>query len=256
MATTTSVSPTTVERNTSRRSHNNSLPHRSQSTRVKSSTADSPQRSHSHHHRGSSRHAAIEESVPQANYETTNVAQQSRKISSRDGPTPSRHESTRSATSNHRSNHHARPSNDMATAAANGGGPAPVVTPQESRHAAHRGKSRTSIPAQSGTWVLGKTIGQGSMGKVKLARKSEGGEQVILLFSFFFWFIGAIQISGVSFLLTTVYRLQSRLSHEDPQMTIIIKVERIKNELIIRKRFALPEKLLSSHSWTTHTSVA
>ncbi|KAG4033425.1 hypothetical protein MFRU_005g04320 [Monilinia fructicola] len=178
MATTTSVSPTTVERNTSRRSHNNSLPHRSQSTRVKSSTADSPQRSHSHHHRGSSRHAAIEESVPQANYETTNVAQQSRKISSRDGPTPSRHESTRSATSNHRSNHHARPSNDMATAAANGGGPAPVVTPQESRHAAHRGKSRTSIPAQSGTWVLGKTIGQGSMGKVKLARKSEGGEQV------------------------------------------------------------------------------
>ncbi|RAL66873.1 hypothetical protein DID88_007655 [Monilinia fructigena] len=178
MATTSSVSPTTVERNTSRRSHNNSIPHRSQSTRVKSSTADSPQRSHSHHHRGSSRHAAIEESVPQANYETANVAQQSRKISSRDGPTPSRHESTRSATSNHRSNHHTRHSNDMATAAANGGGPAPVVTPQESRHAAHRGKSRTSIPAQSGTWVLGKTIGQGSMGKVKLARKSEGGEQV------------------------------------------------------------------------------
>ncbi|KAI9642280.1 Serine/threonine-protein kinase [Ciborinia camelliae] len=179
MATTTSVSPTTVERSTSRRVHNNnSIPSRSQSTRVKSSTADSPQRSHSHHHRGSSRHGAIEESIPQANYETTNVAQQSRKLSSRDGPPPSRHESTRSATSNHRSTHHSRHSNDMATTAANGGGPAPVVTPQESRHAAHRGKSRTTIPAPSGNWTLGKTIGQGSMGKVKLARKAEGGEQV------------------------------------------------------------------------------
>ncbi|CAD6446266.1 729be0f0-a69a-4062-8245-24753447cfb3 [Sclerotinia trifoliorum] len=177
---TTSVSPATVERNTSRRSHNNSIPSRSQSTRVKSSTTDSPQRSHSHshHHRPSSRHAALEESIPQANYETANVAQQSRKISSRDGPTPSRHESTRSATSNHRSTHHSRRSNDMATAAASGGGPAPVVTPQESRNAAHRGKSRTTIPAQSGNWILGKTIGQGSMGKVKLARQAEGGEQV------------------------------------------------------------------------------
>ncbi|KAM3155770.1 Serine/threonine protein kinase KIN1 [Botrytis cinerea] len=182
MATTTSVSPATLERNTSRRGYNNSAPHRSQSTRVKSTTTDSPQRSHSHshHHRpsSSSRHAAIEESVPRANYETANVAQPSRKISSRDGSAPSRHESTRSASSNHRSTHHSRHSNDMATAAANGGGPAPVVTPQESRHAAHKGKSRTTIPALSGNWILGKTIGQGSMGKVKLARRAEGGEQV------------------------------------------------------------------------------
>lgn len=78
----------------------------------------------------------------------------------------------------------------MAAAATNGGGPAPVVTPQESRHAAHRGKSRTTIPAQSGNWILGKTIGQGSMGKVKLARRAEGGEQVTSHF--------AIQISIMS----------------------------------------------------------
>lgn len=175
MATTTSVSPTTVERNTSRRSHNNTIPGRSQSTRVRSTTADSPQRSHSHHHRVSSRHGAIEEPIPQANYETTNVTQSSRRTSSREGPPPSRHESTRSAT------HHSRHPNDMATAAANGGGPAPVVTPQDSRHATYRGKSRTTIPAASGNWILGKTIGQGSMGKVKLARKAEGGEQVIFL---------------------------------------------------------------------------
>ncbi|PQE12628.1 Serine threonine kinase Kin1 protein [Rutstroemia sp. NJR-2017a BBW] len=66
----------------------------------------------------------------------------------------------------------------MSTAAANSGGPAPVVTPAESRHAASRGKSRTTIPAQTGNWILGKTIGAGSMGKVKLARRAEGGEQV------------------------------------------------------------------------------
>lgn len=39
------------------------------------------------------------------------------------------------------------------------------------------GRRRTSITAQTGTWSLGKTIGQGSMGKVKLARNIETGEQ-------------------------------------------------------------------------------
>jgi|TARA_R110002003_G_scaffold198_23_gene15581 hypothetical protein len=40
-------------------------------------------------------------------------------------------------------------------------------------------KRRTTITAPStGTWALGKTIGAGSMGKVKLAKHSETGEQV------------------------------------------------------------------------------
>lgn len=39
-------------------------------------------------------------------------------------------------------------------------------------------RSRTTIPTQSGKWILGKTIGEGSMGKVKLARKEDGSEQV------------------------------------------------------------------------------
>ncbi|KAK2933080.1 Protein kinase domain [Fusarium oxysporum f. sp. vasinfectum] len=43
-----------------------------------------------------------------------------------------------------------------------------------SKHA----RSRTVIPTQSGKWMLGKTIGAGSMGKVKLARKEDGSEQV------------------------------------------------------------------------------
>ena len=69
----------------------------------------------------------------------------------------------------------------MATAV-NGGGPAPVVAQDAARPSASRsGKSRTTIPASTGNWVLGKTIGAGSMGKVKLARRDEGGEQVGLL---------------------------------------------------------------------------
>nr|POE56101.1 protein kinase kin1 [Quercus suber] len=39
-------------------------------------------------------------------------------------------------------------------------------------------KRRTAIDAQTGHWELGKTIGAGSMGKVKLARNKETGEQV------------------------------------------------------------------------------
>ncbi|KAL9101461.1 MAG: hypothetical protein Q9163_003276 [Psora crenata] len=39
-------------------------------------------------------------------------------------------------------------------------------------------KKRTTITAQTGQWALGKTIGAGSMGKVKLAKNLETGEQV------------------------------------------------------------------------------
>lgn len=39
-------------------------------------------------------------------------------------------------------------------------------------------RRRTNIYTSTGNWVLGKTIGQGSMGKVKLARNHETGEQV------------------------------------------------------------------------------
>ncbi|CAJ2505461.1 Uu.00g128550.m01.CDS01 [Anthostomella pinea] len=38
--------------------------------------------------------------------------------------------------------------------------------------------TRTSIPTPSGTWILGRTVGQGSMGRVKLARREDGTEQL------------------------------------------------------------------------------
>ena len=40
-----------------------------------------------------------------------------------------------------------------------------------------QGRRRTSITTSTGSWLLGKTIGQGSMGKVKLAKNLETGEQ-------------------------------------------------------------------------------
>ncbi|RFU36313.1 hypothetical protein B7463_g45, partial [Scytalidium lignicola] len=180
MATTTSVSPTAVERSGSRRGQSQSTVTRSQSTRTRTTAVTtSPQRANSsRHHRTSSRQGAVEEFLPQANYETANVAQASRRSTSRENGHPSRTESTRSTSGHHRHSH-SRYSSDMATTVANGGGPAPVVVATETRNANGRsGKSRTTIPAQSGNWVLGKTIGAGSMGKVKLARRVEGGEQV------------------------------------------------------------------------------
>lgn len=44
-------------------------------------------------------------------------------------------------------------------------------------------KRRTTITTPSGQWALGKTIGAGSMGKVKLAKNMETGEQVSMFYS-------------------------------------------------------------------------
>ena len=71
-------------------------------------------------------------------------------------------------------------------AAANNASPAPVPHGVPDARAAgataaataKHGRSRTTIPTQSGKWILGKTIGAGSMGKVKLAKKEDSNEQV------------------------------------------------------------------------------
>lgn len=46
-------------------------------------------------------------------------------------------------------------------------------------------RRRTTITASTGEWALGKTIGAGSMGKVKLAKNLETGEQVCVPWSCF-----------------------------------------------------------------------
>jgi hypothetical protein len=154
---TTSALPSSVERSSSRR-HQQSAPSRSYSTRTKSSEVPpSPSRTD---HQASSRNRAVGE---HNNNETVNAAaQSSRRSSSRDRPEPSRTESARSASGHHHHHHHHHRSSHsrdtMATSVANGGGPAPIVSAQDSRPPGKSGKSRTTIPAPSGTFVLGKTV--------------------------------------------------------------------------------------------------
>lgn len=53
-----------------------------------------------------------------------------------------------------------------------------TVDPTAQASGASTTRKRTEIDAQTGKWSLGKTIGAGSMGKVKLAKNLETGEQV------------------------------------------------------------------------------
>jgi serine/threonine protein kinase KIN1/2 len=141
MATTSAVSPASLDRSSSRRHQSHSTPSRSHSTRKTTvpPTTDTIRE-------GSSRHrGVIQEILPREDYETSNlVAQTSRRSSDRDRPLPTRTESTRSGSHHHRHSSHR---SEMTTSAANGGGPAPIVTPMESRHSG-RGKSRTTIPGK------------------------------------------------------------------------------------------------------------
>ncbi|CAG8958768.1 hypothetical protein HYFRA_00011612 [Hymenoscyphus fraxineus] len=186
------TNPTTLERSGSRRgqsqsqshSHSHSTSTRSHSTRTKDPVPVSPHRGHSSHHRTSSREERAPQQQRDYEREPSNAAHSHRPSSSRDRSSHSHSQSqsrsdARSAPNHHHHrSHHSRHSKDMSTSVANGAGPAPVVNAQDSRHTGRSGKSRTTIPAQTGNWVLGKTIGAGSMGKVKLARRPEGGEQV------------------------------------------------------------------------------
>ncbi|KAI5467662.1 hypothetical protein BGZ63DRAFT_419352 [Mariannaea sp. PMI_226] len=155
-----------------------------------------------HHHRRTSSSVRQSQSAPQNDYDSAHLASSphhsSKRSSSRDrpppparGPDPSRPQRRSSTRSNHHyntnnSNHHSEMA-PSATAAHNGTGAA-SQPPQQHGHVdapsaprastSKQSRSRTIIPTQSGKWILGKTIGAGSMGKVKLARKEDGSEQV------------------------------------------------------------------------------
>ncbi|KAI1343018.1 hypothetical protein F5Y15DRAFT_371773 [Xylariaceae sp. FL0016] len=180
-------SNSTRSRPTSSSHNSNNLPHRSAS-------ASHHQPTHRQHSRqSSSATRPVQDILPHQDYETSNVAHQSKRSSSKDRPPPvprgtdSRGVHRRSSTrSTHAHNHHSSNNHgDMAgaTTAANNAGPAavpPVMQAAADARAtgAKQRTSRTSIPTQSGKWILGKTIGAGSMGKVKLAHKEHATEQV------------------------------------------------------------------------------
>ncbi|PHH81520.1 hypothetical protein CDD82_581 [Ophiocordyceps australis] len=93
---------------------------------------------------------------------------------------PRRRSSTRS-NHHHHSHYYDSCSMPPAVVPANGAPPHTATASHAVQDAPQQHKqtrSRTTIPTQSGKWILGKTIGAGSMGKVKLARKEDGTEQV------------------------------------------------------------------------------
>ncbi|KAI9840682.1 MAG: serine/threonine-protein kinase KIN2 [Sclerophora amabilis] len=131
--------------------------------------------------------------LPRRDYETSNLARppSSRRSSSRDASSaaqaPVRTASTRSTHRNSSRSSHNRYTSEMGNAppAATNGESAAV--PGSTSVAEHRerppansssSKRRTTVTGQSGQWSLGNTIGAGSMGKVKLAKKLDTGEQV------------------------------------------------------------------------------
>jgi hypothetical protein len=164
------------------------LPHRTRSVAVRPSTTSQPPPTHSSHSKTSSHdrrppsnHAPLE-SVARRDFEASNVARlPSRREASSDRsqerPSTARTESTRRHQRNLSSGARQRDSADMP----------PSSTAQETSQnatgtnppaAAAAPRRRTTITTPTGQWALGKTIGAGSMGKVKLAKNAETGEQV------------------------------------------------------------------------------
>lgn len=198
MSTASTASPSVV-RSSSRRqaSYNtssNDRPHRAASSATKPSTTPSgPVRSNSQsqgHAKPSSSQQASLARVARRDYETTNVAHppSSHRSPSQDQylpSTPTRTESTRDTRRTSTRPSHSRNNSRMseATTVANDGLQTPSAArtqPEPAVPGSSNGsaKRRTTITAQTGQWSLGKTIGAGSMGKVKLAKNLETGEQV------------------------------------------------------------------------------
>ena len=105
---------------------------------------------------------------------------------------------------------------------------------------------KTSIHGSSGAWNLGKTIGAGSMGKVKLARKVDGSEQV-----------RSLRLCFPSFAHSC--RSPSRLCRDrssKTQESIPILVNLTSLATTTARRYAPPGRRPSSPSSTTPTSAA
>lgn len=155
-------------------------------------TAGGLPRSNSQTRPSSSQQTALA-NVARRDQETTNVARpqsSSHRSSSRDGSyatsTPKRTDSTRENRYSTSKPSHSRNNSRMSAADAAIAATPSLQTPTAARFhpdtAPHGNsgatKRRTTVTAQTGEWTLGKTIGAGSMGKVKLAKNLETGEQV------------------------------------------------------------------------------
>lgn len=173
MSTTASASPTLARSSSASRrqpsySGSSDRPHRSQSTRIPSS-------SHAHSRTtSSSQRQGDLNSVARRDFEDPNLPRQSssRRSNSQDGygqaaPPPARTESARKS-SRHDAPAASQPSSAQMDAATRSMAAATGAQPRR----------RTHVTGVTGTWQLQKTIGAGSMGKVKLARNQDTGETV------------------------------------------------------------------------------
>lgn len=205
MSAASTASPAILPNSSSRRSQAYTAPANDRPLRHQSTTTRTPpaastltrsaSQSYSQSRGPSASQQASLAGVARRDYENTNLARppSSRRTSSRDGsyaapPPYTRTESTRSAHRNSSRPGHSRYSSDMSQTASTtvNGGSTSGHTSSVSRaqndgasQATSSGtKRRTTIAAATGEWALGKTIGAGSMGKVKLAKNLETGEQV------------------------------------------------------------------------------
>lgn len=133
---------------------------------------------------------------------------------------------------------------DMASTVAHNAGPAPVqgqpAPDARVSGGASKARSRTTIPTQSGKWILGKTIGAGSMGKVKLAKKEDSSEQVSL-----HSLMNRSNIANFFSLLLFFSRSLAR-SFLEARQTTPSKAEQTRNVMITPRKSGPPERLLSS----------
>jgi hypothetical protein len=217
------------------------LPHRTRSVAVRPSNTSQPppqtQYSHSktasHDRRPPSNHAALD-SVARRDFEASNVARMpSRREASsersQERPSTARAEATRRH-QRQPSSQRQRDSFDMSPASATQE-PTQSATGTNAPAAAAAPRRRTTITTPTGQWALGKTIGAGSMGKVKLAKNTETGEQVC-----------ASNLAGLNHQRSTDIdrRLPSKSSHDSRQRNIALAVK-LKEPTALR-RFELLER--------------
>lgn len=210
-AASSSASPTVVRshstssRPQTQRPPSSDLPHRTRSVAVRPSTASQPsQPPHQPQHLQSPaqfKTQAYERHPPPSNKAVfDNLARRDPEATRGNLPPPTRRSYSRersqeraaayhtdTAPKRHQRNlsvqGHQRDSIDMAmagpaTAEGSSGPPQTGSGAQVHSAASAVPKRRTMITTPSGQWALGKTIGAGSMGKVKLAKNLETGEQV------------------------------------------------------------------------------
>ncbi|PGH11099.1 CAMK/CAMKL/KIN1 protein kinase [Polytolypa hystricis UAMH7299] len=182
-----SAPPLVARSHSATRSHSSYRPATSDLPQRTRSTATRPSQSSYSHHRSNSKsqsrdhpppsNQAVLANVARRDYETSNLAQPlpNRRSTSRDRDRASlktRADTLRHSRTSSQHTHH-RASSDMTRVESQAPGPNGTSSMPQPRR-------RTTINTATGLWALGKTIGAGSMGKVKLAKNLETGEQVAI----------------------------------------------------------------------------